>query len=155
MVTRPTSQWVLCFVLLALHPPSCASGNEYADVPSEEGSGSDDEDLSGLFSDVIQHDVIVRCYVCTGDGHESGCNVTLLRHNPETYLADCNGHCINLTAGRNTIFSCTEKVSVKKSLCFHREEMTMCACSSDLCNGPSPYTHPDTVDLPDSQREWM
>ncbi|KAK7088595.1 uncharacterized protein [Littorina saxatilis] len=125
-------------------------------LPPDDGSGPDDEDMSDLFNGVIHGDVNFRCYRCTGHSDQTGCNMTSFLENQMDYVTECTGHCLNISTADSTVFECTADVPAKSSACFKKGGMTMCFCSSDLCNAPPSLALPRddvTIDLPTSRDE--
>ncbi|KAL8599981.1 hypothetical protein ACOMHN_038980 [Nucella lapillus] len=136
--------------------PDDNEDDDSSSLPSEEGSGPDDEDLSYLFTDVMESDVSFRCYRCTGITEQSGCNLTSLRENPADYVTDCDGHCLNISTADSTVFDCTANVPLRSAKCFQKDDILMCICGTDLCNGPPLPIHPspeDSIPLPGSRHQ--
>lgn len=102
---------------------------------AEEGSGITQDDLMEFLTDDVD-DVIIKCYVCPNSSAQS-CEMESLRQNPDDYLSQCSGHCMNISTENNTVFACTEDVPVKNSRCFTNGGIAICTCPFDLCNGPA------------------
>lgn len=66
-------------------------------LSAEEGSGITQDDLMEFLTDDVD-DVIIKCYVCPNSSAQS-CEMESLRQNPDDYLSQCSGHCMNISTG--------------------------------------------------------
>ncbi|KAK6192218.1 hypothetical protein SNE40_003727 [Patella caerulea] len=104
---------------------------------STDGSGNKGQDniLDGSTIPNNQNPSQVLCYRCGEDGGKT-CDIEDLKARPQAYIHDCRGHCLNISSSQFTVYTCTAEPHGGRMDCIFNDVMNMCACATDLCNGP-------------------